>query len=1334
MGVIDEKYQALGGATGWLGAPTIPESGTPDGKGRFRHYQNGSIYWNPATGAHEVHGSIRRRWQELGWETGFLGYPLTDEMTTPDGAGRYSHFQGGSIYWSPATGAYEVRNAGALRSHRIGLWGFADLHAHPASHLAFGGDAADVAFGGRPEGLMGIFWGKPGMRLEDSNATIADDLRSCVPDKHHDSPRRDGYDEDGVRHGTRTTVIAMANQLTNLPHQASGWPDFTGWPHALSVMHQQMHISWIHRAWQGGLRLLIASVTDSQTLSMFWTRSHGAPRPQPNPNYDYESAKFQLAFIRQFVAANSSWMQVVLTPAEARSAIAANKLAIILSVEMDTLTTEQIADLYRNHSVRHVTPIHLLNNKFGGVAVYSDMFNTANGYVNGDFFRVEHDSTLEFGLGRPERLIYISGDPFGGGDLFKYGAVEPHKIDEATYRNLGYPAPGHKNVRGLQKAEMQKLLRLGIMIDLAHMSEKSTEETLQLAEQSGMPVMNSHTGCRHEEHGHSERDLKFSHAARIGKLGGMIGLGTGGDSSSDPVAHWYALYREVLATMKGRGVALGTDMNGFAPQMTSTEQAVSYPIDVAVRFAGRGSQRGQPLGRLQVGNKLYDFTLDGLAHYGLLPDFLQAVSKHTSLEPIFRTAEETIQMWERVELATRKVNNPTPSRLVALRAASGHYLYPEGSEKERLLALANEITPSEIFEMIELGNNKVAFRASNGKLIQAINGGGGALRVAQAAIGAWETFERIDLGHGVIALKASNGQYLCAESGGGQEVVANRSQIGDWEKFVVISNPLEKESVQPIPSGVMAIDQADLFSDNGTLPGYSLFVYGTDRAIWEGIASKPSSGLLYPADSSENFEVLWQPLGGLAAKAKPTVLGDAKRRELLVLGLDGAIWQRSYDIKTGWSNWLSLGGKFQSSPAACSWSSDRFDVFARGSDNAIWHRWRGPNWSSWQSLGGSAISAPVAVSRGRNLIDLFVLGPDQAIWHKQFANGAWIDWKKISDSSLSFISQPAVVSCLPGRLDLFARDLTAMWHRSLTGKSAVWSKWANLGGDQLGISDFSTLDFVKQGIGLERIAPIALSRAKETIELLARDKDGNLWQRSYGPAVVGTTKKVWTNWRKEGNITPHVPSAIAIEGTLKHVAVGYDGATWGVNAEDLIFRWDGRNWHLIPGKLKQISVGNTTEIWGVNANDEIFRWKGDNWELIPGRLKYVSVGGDGTVWGVNAADEIFRRNSNGWTVVPGRLKQISVGNVSDIWGVNNKDEIFMWNGTAWRLIPGSFKYISVGFDGTVWGINTSGGVYRMNGNEWVNTGGNLLQISVGSIRHIWAINASNKIIQVKLNS
>lgn len=54
--------------------------------------------------AGNVGGRIRDKRGDLGWENAALGYPVTDELTTPDGKGKYNHFQNGSIYYSPAGG------------------------------------------------------------------------------------------------------------------------------------------------------------------------------------------------------------------------------------------------------------------------------------------------------------------------------------------------------------------------------------------------------------------------------------------------------------------------------------------------------------------------------------------------------------------------------------------------------------------------------------------------------------------------------------------------------------------------------------------------------------------------------------------------------------------------------------------------------------------------------------------------------------------------------------------------------------------------------------------------------------------------------------------------------------------------------------------------------------------------------------------------------------------------------------------------------------------------------------------------------------------------------
>jgi len=107
-GAIFTKWTELRWEQGIMGFPVTDELAHPDGRGRFNDFQGGTIYWTPTTGAHEIHGRIRDKWAQLGGTRSFLGYPLTDETPTPGGRGRFNHFEGGSVYWTPQTDAHEV--------------------------------------------------------------------------------------------------------------------------------------------------------------------------------------------------------------------------------------------------------------------------------------------------------------------------------------------------------------------------------------------------------------------------------------------------------------------------------------------------------------------------------------------------------------------------------------------------------------------------------------------------------------------------------------------------------------------------------------------------------------------------------------------------------------------------------------------------------------------------------------------------------------------------------------------------------------------------------------------------------------------------------------------------------------------------------------------------------------------------------------------------------------------------------------------------------------------------------------------------------------------------
>lgn len=92
----------------WLGEAVTLHTQVGEADVYRRGYEHGTVYWSERTGAHEVHGEIAARWQDVGGEGSFLGLPTTDEQRL-DGrsgdAGGFAHFEGGSVYWTARHGA-----------------------------------------------------------------------------------------------------------------------------------------------------------------------------------------------------------------------------------------------------------------------------------------------------------------------------------------------------------------------------------------------------------------------------------------------------------------------------------------------------------------------------------------------------------------------------------------------------------------------------------------------------------------------------------------------------------------------------------------------------------------------------------------------------------------------------------------------------------------------------------------------------------------------------------------------------------------------------------------------------------------------------------------------------------------------------------------------------------------------------------------------------------------------------------------------------------------------------------------------------------------------------
>lgn len=80
-----------------------PMCRNPETQGRVR--VESSIYFTRKTGPHFVRGEIRRLFLELGGPKRF-GFPLSDEVSTPDGSGLMTRFEHATISWYPGNFAY----------------------------------------------------------------------------------------------------------------------------------------------------------------------------------------------------------------------------------------------------------------------------------------------------------------------------------------------------------------------------------------------------------------------------------------------------------------------------------------------------------------------------------------------------------------------------------------------------------------------------------------------------------------------------------------------------------------------------------------------------------------------------------------------------------------------------------------------------------------------------------------------------------------------------------------------------------------------------------------------------------------------------------------------------------------------------------------------------------------------------------------------------------------------------------------------------------------------------------------------------------------------------
>lgn len=262
--------------------------------------------------------------------------------------------------------------------------------------------------------------------------------------------------------------------------------------------------------------------------------------------------------------------------------------------------------------------------------------NFANKFVTGDEFIPEQINTRESGI-----AFHLKNPGEGLNPVAKLfrPMLLPKNINpgkKENYRTWDTLAGfAHRNSLGITETgrfAIDYMIQKGFLIDIDHMSEKMADVVLDIAIKNDYPVNSGHSAPRGNTGNENGRTLK--QYAQLKQIGGMVGMGHG-DNASDFVIK----YREVAQLMDYSHLAIGMDVGGFSalPQR-NTNITVIYDNN---------------LKRCTTGNRTWDITTDGFAHYGLFPDYIKSweVAGMTVEEKdvFMKSAEHFTRMWEKCE-------------------------------------------------------------------------------------------------------------------------------------------------------------------------------------------------------------------------------------------------------------------------------------------------------------------------------------------------------------------------------------------------------------------------------------------------------------------------------------------------------------------------------------------------------------------------------------------------------------------------------------------------------------------------------------------------------------
>ena len=439
-------------------------------------------------------------------------------------------------------------------------------------------------------------------------------------------------------------------------HDPVGWPTFNDWPAPDSLTHEGTYYKWMERAWRGGQRLFVNLLVENGKLCQIYPIKH-------NSCDDMDSIRLQAKDMRDFEryidaqagGPGRGWYRIVTDPFQARKVINQGKMAVVMGIETsvlfgctmkadvpDPLCTKASINAQLNEvhklGVRQMELVNKFDNALSGVAgdegTTGVAVNGANALETGSFWDMRTcPDTYDPEVHDKNQITVPGGEQAFSQRDGIFGAIQEQFGASPPALPVYGPAP-HCNRRGLTPLgdhTIREMTKRKMIFDPDHMSVDGRKASLDLLESLSYPgVVSSHSWSTPDAY------------PRIYELGGMV-TPYAGDSSGF-VDKW----ERHLDWADGRyyfGFGFGADINGLGAQ--GDPRGAGVPNPVTYPFKGLG---GVSIRKQHSGQRVYDINVDGVAHYGLYPDWMEDLRKiagNAIVEDMARGPEAYLQMWER---------------------------------------------------------------------------------------------------------------------------------------------------------------------------------------------------------------------------------------------------------------------------------------------------------------------------------------------------------------------------------------------------------------------------------------------------------------------------------------------------------------------------------------------------------------------------------------------------------------------------------------------------------------------------------------------------------------